>query len=97
VRPYRFLEPGRAELIGTAEHYETQAAGLGDEFLTVVGAAIDLLRENPDLGAPHRGGTRRFVLARFPYSLVYLNDPDSLVFVAVAHHQRESEYWITRL
>lgn len=96
MKPYRFLEPARVEVLEVSEYYEAQATGLGDEFLAVLTAALLLLRQNPELGAPHRAGTHRFVLSRFPYSLIYLNEPDALVVVAVAHHRREPEYWITR-
>ncbi len=93
MKPYRFLEPARQELFEVSERYETQAAGLGQEFLAVVTATITLLRQHPDLGAPHRAGTRRLVLPRFPYGLVYLNEPDALVLVAIAHHRQAPEYW----
>jgi plasmid stabilization system protein ParE len=63
----------------------------------VIATSIALLRENPELGAVHRAETRRFVLPRFPYSLVDLDDPSSLVFVAVAHHRREPSYWADRV
>jgi toxin ParE1/3/4 len=97
VKAYQFLAPARIELFDISERYEAQAVGLGTDFVTVVTAAINVLRENPDLGAGHRAGTRRFVLPRFPCSLVYLNEPEFLLFVAVAHHRREPEYWSTRI
>jgi len=96
LKPFRFLEPARRELFGISRHYDDQAAGLGGEFLETVEAAIGLLRENPDLGAPHRADTRRLVLPRFPYGLVYLDEPEFLLVVAVAHHRRHPEYWSDR-
>lgn len=97
MKPFRFLEPARLELFDASTYYEDQAAGLGREFLEVASAAIGLLRESPDLGAHHRAGTRRFVLPRFPYSLVYLDEPEFVLFVAVAHHRRHPEYWSDRI
>jgi toxin ParE1/3/4 len=97
VKAFRFLEPARLELFDISAHYEGQALGLGTDFLAVISAAIGLLRENPELGAPHRADTRRFVLPRFPYSIVYLDEPDFVLVVAIAHHRREPGYWSDRL
>ena len=52
-------------------------------------------------GAPLRWpmylyGTRRFVLHRFPFSIIYLDDPDVLSIVAVAHNKRKPGYWKQR-
>lgn len=97
MKRYRFLPPARAELFEISEHHAAQAAGLGEEFLAVISTSIGLLRENPELGASHRAETRRFVVPRFPYSLIYLDEPSALVFIAVAHHRREPSYWAGRL
>ncbi len=42
-------------------------------------------------------GVRRKVLARFPYSLLYLEGPDYIRIVAVMHHRRRPGYWVERL
>ncbi len=97
MKAFRFLEPARLELFDISAHYEDQALGLGTDFLAVISAAISLLRENPELGAPHRAGTRRLVLPRFSYSIVYLDEPDFVLVVAVSHHRREPGYWSDRL
>jgi toxin ParE1/3/4 len=97
VKGYRFLPPAREEVLEVSAHYEAQAVGLGLDFLAVLASAIALLRENSELGAPHRAGTRRFVLPRFPHSLIYLDEPEAIVFVAVAHHRREPGYWTDRV
>ena len=41
-------------------------------------------------------GTQRFVLHRFPFSIIYLDD-DVLSIVAVAHSKRKPGYWKARL
>ena len=97
MKSFRFLDPARKELFATSAHYEDAAPGLGAEFLAVVSAVVGLLRENPELGAPHPAGTRRFVLPRFPFSIVYLDEPELVLVVAIAHHGREPGYWSDRL
>jgi toxin ParE1/3/4 len=92
----RFLEPARLELLGISTFYEDQAHGLGANFLDIVSAALSLIRENPEIGVPHRTDTRRLVLPRFPYSLVYLVDGETVFVIAVAHHRRAPGYWEAR-
>ncbi len=42
-------------------------------------------------------GTRRFVMQRFPFSVVYLDDPDLVTIIAVAHSKRKPGYWKGRV
>ena len=39
---------------------------------------------------------RRFLINRFPFSLVYGIDGDTIVVIAVAHLHREPRYWADR-
>lgn len=36
-------------------------------------------------------------LTRFPFSIIYLDDPDAIRIVAFAHHKRRRGYWKSRL
>ena len=96
MKAIQFLEPARLELLEISAFYEEQAPGLGATFLDIVSAALALIRENPDVGVPHRADTRRLVLPRFPYSLVYLVEARDLFVVAIAHHRRAPGYWEDR-
>lgn len=39
---------------------------------------------------------RRFVLRKFPYSIIYSIEPDCVMILAVAHQRREPGYWRER-
>jgi plasmid stabilization system protein ParE len=69
--------------------------GLGAEFLDAVSAALSLIATNTTAGQtiPGDGLTRRTLVARFPYQLVYRIRPAEIVIVAVAHLKRRPEYW----
>jgi toxin ParE1/3/4 len=41
--------------------------------------------------------TRRYRLSGFPYALVYVERPESIVVIAVAHLRRRPGYWRRRL
>ena len=42
-------------------------------------------------------GTRKCLLTRFPYLVIYAPLPDELLVLAVGHQHRRPEYWRERL
>lgn len=69
------------------------AAGFTDE-LDVAAAAIE---RTPATWPAYDHGTRRFLLRRFPYSVVYRVESTRVVIVAVAHAHRRPGYWKQRV
>ena len=94
---YRFLAPAEEEMTEASEFYEAESAGLGMEFLNDVQRVIDTLREHPKLGQAVGGGFRRALLRRFPFSLIYSEEPNVILIVAVAHQRRRPGYWRERI
>jgi toxin ParE1/3/4 len=84
------------ELTDVAIFYaEQESAELGLAFIVELERALEVLRENPNLGAPWRDMTRRFPLRGFPYSVLYVVEGTELRVMAVVH-QRRPGYWSTR-
>ena len=77
--------------------YEAASPGLGADFLDDVQRVIDLLREQPKLGRSVGRNLRRAVFPRFPFSIIYAEESDSILVVAVAHQKRRPGYWRARL
>jgi toxin ParE1/3/4 len=76
--------------------YDWQRPGLGDEFLDEVTTSLTRIKEFP-FAHPPLDGSRRYILRRFPFSLIYEVEVDIIVIVAVAHHSRRPRYWKRRL
>ena len=55
------------------------------------------LRLRPASGPLFEVGTRRYVLQRFPYSIIYREAEAGIDVVAIAHHKRRPRYWYRRL
>lgn len=83
------------ELTEAVRWYESKRAGLGGELLDEFSASIDRLTLNPEAGnhisADQR--TRRVLVTRFPYQVVYRVRPGEIVVVALAHLKRRPGYW----
>ena len=80
----------------TAARYDLEVPGLGTRFGAEINRAIELLLENPKIGAPIDEEIRHFVLRRFPHSIIYAVVSELLYILAVAHGSREPGYWQLR-
>ncbi len=93
------LHPAVSEEIEEADAwYQREASGaIADAFLDEFDRAFITIREMPGTWPTYLHGTRRFLLRRFPYTVVYRYDGDTIHVVAVAHQRRLPAYWRTRL
>ena len=77
--------------------YERRRVFLGDSFLDLVAETVAKIRANPDMGKPGKFRTRSWKVRRFPFRIVYLEQPERLWIVAVAHLSRKPNYWSERI
>lgn len=77
--------------------YEEQSKGLGAEFLRAVEACLSAIRRNPFAYPMVYEQTRRALLRRFPYMLIYVVSGDSIVILACFHAKRDPIDWIRRI
>jgi len=96
VIAYSFHPEAQAELEDAALFYESRMDGLGNTFANEVARVISLLRRFPDAGAPAGRASRRVLLDRFPYAVVYRHAPDAIEVIALAHQRRRPGYWRAR-
>lgn len=93
----RFLQVAKIELGDAVEYYNRERPGLGYEFLWEVFFAIDRIKQFPEAWAAFHEDARRCLVRRFPYGIIYVQDKDTIVILAVAHLHRTPDYWIDRL
>lgn len=93
----RYHEAADAEVSEAVDYYDGKAAGLGDRFLAEIKSATDYIERYPEIAPVIEHGVRAKVLVRFPYSVMYVVEPEALFIVAVAHQNRRPAYWADRL
>ena len=83
------------ELGDAAVYYATHASGaIAEAFLAEYERVRDLVIENQQRGPHAEGGLRVYHFDRFPYTLIYAEDPRrGPQILAVAHQRREPGYW----
>lgn len=101
ARGYRLHPAASEELDAAGEWYDAQRPGLNLELLDAVEEAIALIVEQPvawqrDSVVAGRE-IRRFVMRRFPFSIVYYVVDDLVRIVAIAHAKRRPGYWRVRV
>jgi toxin ParE1/3/4 len=100
VRRVRFHEGASAEAEAAVGWYNERVPGLGEDFRIEVVNAIERVIEAP-LAWPvsaYDPRARRCLLARFPYSVVYvLAGDEDIIVAAVAHARRRPGYWSERV
>lgn len=91
VHPEATTEAAKAR-----EWYAERGTGTAEAFMRELDQAIEFIRSKPGACPPHVNGTRRYLLRRFPFSIVFRETDESIQVVAVAHSRRRPGYWTER-
>ncbi len=94
---FRFHPEARDELREAVRWYRARDRRASSQFRVAVSSAIRVIAEAPQRWPKYLYGTSRFVMHRFPFSVVYLDDPELVTLIAVAHTKRRPGYWKDRL
>jgi len=94
---YLFHPAARFDLTQAVEYYEDCQPGLGNEFLDEVEVAIDRILQYPKAWSRLSHRTRRCLVNRFPYGIIYQVQEDHVRIVAIAHSHRRPDYWDNRI
>ena len=86
-----------AEAQAAAHWYRERSASAAHAFLAELDRAIEKIAEDPGIWPRYVGGTQRFLLKRFPFSVVYRLVSERIEVVAIAHGRRKPGYWKKRL
>ncbi|MFH1077056.1 MAG: type II toxin-antitoxin system RelE/ParE family toxin [Pseudomonadota bacterium] len=68
--------------------YEDERQGLGYDFLLQVDAGLRFIERNPEACPPEYKGTRKYLIKRFPYKIIYLVEKEKITVLAVIHGKR---------
>ncbi len=96
---YKILvQPEAQEEIAEAYHwYENRSQGLGTEFVRAVEARFAAIQRNPTTYPEVHKQVRRALLRRFPYSIFYIIDEQSIIVRACFHASRDPKRWQNRI
>lgn len=84
------------EVKASYQWYQNQADGLGEDFLKELEIAYETIVELPNTWPKFQIGLRRFLLSKFPFSVIYKVIGNSIFVVAIMHNSRKPGYWNER-
>lgn len=96
MKPVAFHPQAEAEFATASEFYRAERPGLATEFADELNRAVEFVRANPEAGTPIRREIRRWLVRRFPYSIIYREEESQIYILALAHQRRRPEYWSDR-
>ena len=93
MRALRFHPEAAQELTEARDWYEARSEVAAQAFALEIDHAIERIVEAPERYPIGKRGESRFVLDRFPYTILYRIRDDQVFVTAVAHQSRRPEYW----
>ena len=84
--PIRLLPEAKAEFDAAADWYEAKRLGLGIDFVRQVGEVSVQITGNPRLHSKVYREVRKAIVRRFPYIILYQEEPDEILVISVLSH-----------
>jgi plasmid stabilization system protein ParE len=83
-------------MIEAASYYEAQQADLGRRFLAAVQDALNRICVNPRIFPQVEAEVRRCLTKTFPFGVLFREQSETIVVMAVMHLHRDPNYWKQR-
>jgi toxin ParE1/3/4 len=90
-------EDAALEYEAAFDWYMERSILAASKFAAAVNRAMDMIVEVPQRWPTGSYGTRRFLLQKFPFAIVYRELPTVIQMVAIAHTRRKPGYWKQRI
>jgi len=85
-----------ADLAEAYVWYEQRRAGLGQDLLLSVEAALTAIYDHPFLYPVMHRNIRRVLIRRFPFGVYYLVEGETVIVLSIFHASRDPRGWQTR-
>ena len=96
AKSVEFLEEASADYEAAFDWYYRRSVGSASKFSSELAQAIGMIAEAPQRWPAGPHGTRKILLHRFPFAVVYRELPSVIQVLAVAHGHRRPGYWKSR-
>lgn len=93
---FSFHPEAKFELTQAVEFYQTREINLGAEFLDEVFGAIARIVEYPQAFPNFSPNTRKCLVNRFPFAIIYQIRKKEIFIIAITHLSRKPGYWKER-
>ena len=84
------------EIKSSYDWYQLQANGLGDDFVSELESAFETIASMPETWPKFGISFHRFLLSKFPFSIIYEINHDIVHVLAIMHNSKRPGYWHRR-
>lgn len=95
--PLVFHPEARIDALEAHDWYFQRSPYAADAFRCELREAGLAIQRSPDRWAEYASGTRRYLMKRFPFVVVYRIFGEQIQVVAVAHGRQKPGYWKARI
>jgi hypothetical protein len=96
VLPIKIHSEALTEAEEARAWYEKQLLELGEAFLDEVDVAIEKIQQMPNSWLSYQFDTKRILIHRFPYAIVYRVAGSMIQIIAISHLRKKPFYWKDR-
>lgn len=97
MKRHAFHRQAEIEYVDAAEYYARLDPELGERFYEEIERLIQDIRRQPERFRLFNAPLRRHFSQVFPYAVLYVDQPDRVLIIAVMHMKRRPGYWKDRL
>lgn len=97
MKPVEFHPEAVAELSTAIGYYEECLPALGVDFRKNIETVVGKIQSSPLRWRSYSKRTRRALIPRFPYLVIFLERADQILIIAIAHGKRRPGYWHGRI
>lgn len=97
MKPVRLTHAARIELRNATRWYAERDAAASQRFVRAVDVVLSQIGQDSETGFLSEFGTRSVLVRRFPYRVIFHEQPAQISIVAVAHQSRRPDYWHERI
>ncbi len=94
--PLWFHPDASAEAFSIHDHYFDVSQTLAEDFQAELERSRAVIARSPNTWPEYIHGTKRYLLKRFPYFVVYRVSETRIEIIAIAHERQRPGYWSNR-
>ena len=85
----KFVKEAANEFRESVEWYELRAEGLGLRFMNEIDSTVERIKLNPDSYQKITSQLRRIQVNKFPFSVFYQTEDNTLIILRIFHNKRK--------
>lgn len=97
MKPFRIEQGAEADFAEALEFYREESEALAGRLYDEIHRLITEVCAAPHLYRLVAPPVRRHFSETFPYAVLYVEKPDHVLILAIAHFKRRPGYWSERL